>query len=213
MTGAFTTTDWKLTPERTVLVNIDDQNDFLHEGGAYAKSGVDISHMQRVIEPTNELVGRAREAGIPIVWTTHGTHNAEEAGPFFALRPFLREGGLRIGTWGYELHSDLDVQETDLVVPKFRHSAFFQTNLDLVLRAMRADTVLITGVLTNQCVGATTKDALYRDYKPIVVEECTGTAFPDLHEPAIAMIRAGWGQVNTLAETLDEIGGLAKVTA
>jgi ureidoacrylate peracid hydrolase len=213
MTGAFETTDWKLTPERTVLVNIDDQNDFLHEDGAYAKGGVDISHMQRVIEPTNELVAACRTAGIPIIWTTHGTHGAVDAGPFFNLRPLLKDGGLRIGTWGYELADAMDADDSDWIVAKYRHSAFFETNLDLSLRALKADTVLITGVLTNQCVGATTKDALYRDYKPIVVEECTGTAFPELHDPAIAMIRAGWGQVNTLAPTLDEISKLSKVAA
>jgi nicotinamidase-related amidase len=213
MTGSFSATDWRLTPGRTVLVNIDDQNDFLHADGAYASGGVDITHMQRVIEPTHTLVAECRRAGIPIIWTTHGTHGPEDAGPFFDLRPFLRDGGLRIGTWGYEVLKDFDVQDSDWIVAKYRHSAFYQTNLDLILRGLHADTVLITGVLTNQCVGATTKDALYRDYKPIVVEECTGTAFPDLHDPAIAMIRAGWGQVNTLQQTIDEISQLSAVTA
>lgn len=203
--SAFVESDWKLTPGRTVLVNIDDQNDFLHPDGAYAKGGVDISHMQRVIEPTNKLVAACRRQGVPVVWTKHGTHGAEDAGPFFALRPFLREGGLRIGTWGYEVADALDAEEGDWTVAKYRHSAFFQTNLDLVLRALQADTVLITGVLTNQCVGATAKDALYRDYRPIVVEECTGTAFPELHDAAIEMIRAGWGQVNDLESTIGEL--------
>ena len=65
--------------------------------------------------------------------------------------------------------------------------------------------MLITGVLTNQCIGATCKDALFRDFKPIVVEECVGTATPHLHEPAIEMISVGWGQVNTLEQTLAEL--------
>jgi nicotinamidase-related amidase len=60
-------------------------------------------------------------------------------------------------------------------------------------------------VLTNQCVGATCKDAHFRDFRPVVVEECVGTATPRLHEPAIEMIRLGWGQVNTLEETLGEL--------
>ena len=88
---------------------------------------------------------------------------------------------------------------------KTRLSAFFQTNLEQILRALGAETVLCTGVLTNQCVGATCKDALFRDFKPIVVEECVGTATPHLHDPALEMIRVGWGQVNTLSQTLDEL--------
>lgn len=206
--SAFEESQWKLVPGRTVVVNIDDQNDFLHEDGAYAKGGVDISHMQRVIEPTNKLMAACRTAGVPIIWTTHGTNGAEDAGPFFNLRPLLKDGGLRMGTWGYQLADAMDVEEQDWIVAKYRHSAFFETNLDLCLRALKADTVIITGVLTNQCVGATTKDALYRDYKPIVVEECTGTAFPHLHEPAIEMIRAGWGQVNDLDSTVAELEAL-----
>ena len=125
------------------------------------------------------------------------------------LRPVLRDGGLRIGTWGYEILAELEPRAEDWFVAKSRLSSFFQTNLELVLRGLGAETVLITGVLTNQCIGATCKDALFRDFKPIVVEEATGTTLPHLHDPAIEMMRVGWGQVNTLEETLAELGTFA----
>ena len=201
----YTDTSWSLVPERTVLVNIDDQNDFLHQDGWYAMSGVNIEHMQRVIEPTKKMVAECRGRGVPIVWTRHGTRGAEDAGPFFDLRPFLKDGGLRIDTWGYEILEELGPEDSDWFVQKYRHSAFFQTNLDIVLKGLGAETVLLAGVLTNQCVGATCQDALYRDFKPIVVEECTGTTLPHLHEAAIEMITVGWGQVNDLEETLTEL--------
>ena len=73
--------------------------------------------------------------------------------------------------------------------------------------------VLIVGVLTNQCIAATSKDAMFRDFKPIVVEECTGTTLPHLHGPAIEMISVGWGQVNTLEETLRELSAFPAVMA
>ena len=209
MSESFTEAGWRLAAGRTVLVNIDDQNDFLHEDGAYAKAGVDIGHMRRVIEPTRALVAECRRQSVPVIWTRHGTFGLQDAGPFASMRPLLRDGGLRIGTWGYELYEELAPAESEWVVAKSRHSAFFETNLDLLLRSLQADTVLITGVLTNQCVGATCKDALYRDYKPVVVEECTGTAMPHLHEPAIEMIKVGWGQVNTLEQTVGELRDFA----
>ena len=112
---------------------------------------------------------------------------------------------MRRGTWGYEILNELAPQAEDWFVEKNRLSAFFQTNLELVLRGLGAETTLITGVLTNQCIGATCKDALYRDFKPIVVEECVGTTLPHLHGPAIEMISVGWGQVNTLEQTLAEL--------
>ena len=209
----FWTASWSLVPGRTVLVNIDLQNDFLHADGWYAKSDIDISHMQRVVEPIERLVGACRERGVPVVWTRHGTHGVEDGGPFMELRPVLREGGLRTGTWGYEILAEQQPQAEDRFVEKNRLSAFFQTNLELVLRGLGAETVLITGVLTNQCVGATCKDALFRDFKPIVVEETTGTTLPHLHGPAIEMIRVGWGQVNTLEQTLVELAAFPSVLA
>jgi len=204
---------WTLVPGRTVLVNIDDQNDFLHPEGWYGSNGVDIAHMRRVIEPTKELVAEARRRGVPVVWTRHGTRGLEDGGPFMQLRPLLRDGGLRLDTWGYEVLEELDPREEDWYVTKSRLSAFFQTNLELVLRGLAAETVLLTGVLTNQCVGATCKDALFRDFKPIVVEDCTGTTLPHLHAPAIEMISVGWGQVNTLAETLSGLRAFPAVLA
>ena len=90
-----------------------------------------------------------------------------------------------------------------------RLSAFFNSNLEGILRALQAETVLIVGVLTNQCVAATSKDAMFRDFKPIVVEECTGTTLPHLHDPAIEMMRVGWCEVRDLESTLSELRQLA----
>ena len=88
---------------------------------------------------------------------------------------------------------------------KNRLSAFYNTNLELVLRGLGAITVVFTGVLTNQCVAATTKDATFRDFLPIVVEEATGTTLPHLHGPALEMVSVGWGQVTSLEDVLEEL--------
>ncbi len=101
----------------------------------------------------------------------------------------------------------------DWYIEKTRLSAFYNTNLEATLRALNAETVLFAGVLTNQCVAATSKDANFRDFKPIVVEDCTGTTLPHLHGPAIEMIRVGWGEVRSLAETLAEIARLPMAKA
>jgi nicotinamidase-related amidase len=204
-TDPFAPARWDLVPDHTVLVVIDPQNDFLHADGWYAQQGIDISHMRKTIEPTKELVAEARRRSVPVVWTRHGYADAAEAGPFLELRPFLKDGGLRRETWGWELYDELDVRDEDPVVEKNRLSAFFDTNLEEVLRSLAAETVLIGGVLTNQCVAATSKDASFRNFKPIVVEECTGTTLPHLHEPAIEMMRVGWAEVRGVQEAISEL--------
>ena len=101
----------------------------------------------------------------------------------------MREGGLRQNTWGYEILADLNPDnDEDWFVEKTRLSAFYNTSLEVILRGLGTETLIITGVLTNQCVGATTKDAIFRDFKPIVIEDCTGTTMPHLHDPIIECI-------------------------
>jgi len=208
-TVPFEEAHWDLTPGRTVLVIIDPQNDFLHPEGWYAEKDIDIRHMRRIIEPLKQLITDCHAKSIPIVWTRHGTRGLEDGGPFMRLRPFLAEGGLRQGTWGYEVLEELEPHPEDWYVEKTRLSAFYNTNLESVLRSLNADTVLYTGVLTNQCVAATSKDSTFRDFKSIIVEDCTGTTFPHLHDPAIEMMRVGWAEVRDLESTLSEIRQLA----
>jgi len=206
----FEAARWDLVPGRTAVVVIDPQNDFLHPDGEYARAGVDIGHMRATIEPITKVVAAARAANVPIIWTRHGFRDVRDAGVFMKLRPFLAEAGLRQGTWGYEVYDGLGAEPSDWYVEKNRLSAFFNTNLELILRSLNADTVLITGVLTNQCVAATSKDANFRDLKPIVVAECTGTTLPHLHEPALEMIRVGWGEVRSLEVAVAELAALAR---
>jgi ureidoacrylate peracid hydrolase len=206
----FELTRWDLVPGRTALVVIDPQNDFLHPDGWYAKKGVDISHMRASIEPTKRLVTAARDRRVPIVWTRHGYRSLADAGSFIEHRPFLKEGGLRQGTWGYEVLAELDPRPEDWVVDKMRLSAFFQSTLELALRSLNAETVLFAGVLTNQCVAATSKDASFRDFKPIVVAEATGTTLPHLHAPALEMMRVGWAEVRGIEEAVADLARLPR---
>ena len=106
----FDPSAWSLVPGHTVHVVIDDQNDFLHADGWYATHGIDIAHMRRVIEPTEVLNAECRKRGIPVLWTRHGTWGIADGGPFMAKRVLLSEGGLRIGTWGYEIIDEMDVR-------------------------------------------------------------------------------------------------------
>ncbi len=200
---------WQLTPGRTALVVIDMQNDFLSPDGWYAQSGIDISHMRQSIGPVRALVAAAREQNVPVIWTQHGFRDMRDAGVFATLRDFMKDGGLRKDTWGYELYAEMEARPEDWYVEKNRLSSFFATNFDLILRGLDIDTLLICGVLTNQCVKATAVDANFNDYKPIVVRQATGTTLPHLHEPALEMIAVGIGETRSLDDTLKDIKGLS----
>lgn len=207
----FALPSFALQAGRTALVVIDAQNDFLHDEGWYAKQGIDIAHMQASIAPTAALVAAARSRNLPVIWTRHGFRDLRDAGMLARHRPFFAGGGLRQGTWGYEVLEACGPKPEDWYVEKQRLSAFYATNLEIILRALMAETVLFAGVLTNQCVAATSKDASFRDFQPIVVREATGTTLPHLHEPALEMMQVGWAETRGLEPTLDEIAALPLV--
>ncbi len=151
--------------------------------------------MQRVIEPTKALNEECRRRGVPDRLDA-ARHRAASttAGPSWRSACSCARAACASAPGATRSSTSSTPRPDDWIVEKTRLSAFFQTNLEQILRALGAETVLLTGVLTNQCVGATCKDALFRDFKPIVVEECVGTATPHLHEPAIEMISVGWGR-------------------
>ena len=107
---------WHLVPGHTVLVVIDDQNDFLHPEGWYGANGIDISHMQRVIEPT-KTAERASAGAAAFRSSGRGTgrRGSRTAVRSWRCAPFLHDGGLRQDTWGYEILDELDVAPGGLV--------------------------------------------------------------------------------------------------
>ena len=133
------------------------------------QNGIDISHMQRVIEPTKRLNDECRRRGVPIVWTRHGTKGLEDGGPFMEIREILRDGGLRQEHVGVRdpRGARCLARRTGTSRRRACRRSSRRTSSSSCA-GLDAETVLITGVLTNQCVGATTKDALFRDFKPIV---------------------------------------------
>jgi len=88
------------------------------------------------------------------------------------------------------------------VVRKRRYSAFFATDLDLYLRELGINCVVIVGVKTNVCVRATAQDAFALGYSVMVVREAVGSNFPHLHEASLEDIDRYMGRVISLDEAL-----------
>lgn len=192
-------------PKKTALLVIDMQNDFLSDEGWYARKGIDISHMQKIIPHLKKLIAVMRRLNVPIIYTRHMFRDVKDGGILVSVRPILKDGGLRCGTWGVEIIDELKPRPEDWIVQKSRLSAFFSTNLDLILRGLKVDTVILTGILTNQCVESTSREASFRDYKVIVISDCVGTIHLDLHEPSLKATRVGWGDVTTSDEIIKDL--------
>jgi len=179
-------------PQRSAVVVVDMQNGFAAKGGYLDLAGFDISGARATLENCRSVLDAARNRGAQIVYLQMGWHRdmhdagAPQGGMWHksvAWR-FMRERSDRAGTaitrgtWDYAIVDELAPRDGDIIIPKTRLSGFFETNLDSVLRSRGINLVAFVGIATNVCVEATLRDALYRDYLCLLIEDATNEAGP-----------------------------------
>jgi ureidoacrylate peracid hydrolase len=206
------------TAETAVIV-VDMQNDFGSKGGMFDRAGIDISMIQRAVAPTARVLAAARKAGIRIVylkmafqpdlsdmglhgspnWRGHqrmGVGTAVHASNGTESRILVRD------TWNTDIVSDLKPEPADTLIYKHRFSGFYQTNLDSTLKDFGARYLIFTGCTTSVCVESTIRDAMFRDYSPVLLADCTGEpvgyGLPrSNHEASLLLIETMLGWVSS----------------
>jgi biuret amidohydrolase len=175
---------------------------------------------ERIIEANRKFFERCRDEGIPIVHQLTSYRDADEirSNPFWRTRaddPDVTRKNVERhniqGSPGCEIIPELFDPARDWVVDtKKRYNCFVGTDLDFVLRKHGINTVLLTGVNTNSCVLSTATSACSRDYAVFVVEDCVDSMDgPEIHEAALACVRAAFGWVMTSDEVIGALKGVA----
>jgi nicotinamidase-related amidase len=93
------------------------------------------------------------------------------------------------GTRGHDIVPDLAPQGDEPVVRKYRSSAFWGTNLDLLLRSNGIETVVVTGCTTEGCVESTARDAMFSSYYVVIAEDCVASDDPLQHDASMLLMR------------------------
>jgi nicotinamidase-related amidase len=187
-------------PAHTALVVIDMQRDFCQPGGAFDRLGVDISMYPPMIPRVSRLIAGARAAGVMVIFiqmtTLPGRRMESPAQMRFNLRLHLASnaGGEPLsytadGSAGQEVLPELAPAEGDLVVKKYRSSAFWGTNLDMLLRSNRIESLVVAGCTTEGCVESTARDALFNDYYVVIAEDCVASDDRAQHEASLLLMR------------------------
>jgi ureidoacrylate peracid hydrolase len=192
-----------LSPSQTAVLVIDMQNDFIHPDGTGARVGYQVEHSQRIIKPMNQFLKAARAAGVLVlllrqVAADHTTSPARRVrGEALGWKPTTMCG---VGSWGAELHSDLEVADTDVWVEKRRYSAFIATDVDLILRSNGIETVVVCGTDGSVCVESTVRDAYMLDYHVVVPTDLVGYGRAHLRAPSLEAISVWFGSTCESAE-------------
>lgn len=187
----------------SALVIIDMQRDFLEPGGFGAALGNDVSRLQAAVAPCRAVLAAARRLGMLIIHTREGHRpDLSDAPPLKVERgdPSNRIGAVgpmgRIlvrGEPGHDIIPELYPLKDEPVIDKPGKGAFYQTDLEIMLRSRGIDTLFVCGVTTEVCVNTTVREANDRGFRCIVLSDCCASYFPEFHEAGLAMIKAQGG--------------------
>ncbi len=206
-------------PATTALIIIDMQRDFLEEGGFGAMLGNDVSLLRSAIAPCKAVLEAARQAGLLIIHTREG-HRADmsDCPPSKQARGHLKIGigdkgplGSRIlirGEAAHDIIPELYPIAGEAILDKPGKGAFYQTDLELMLRNRGVKTLLVCGVTTEVCVHTTVREANDRGYDALVISDAVGSYFPEFNRVALEMIKAQGGIFGWVADSTAVIAGL-----
>src|SRR5229473_2367600 len=204
----------RIDPKAAALVIQDLQNDVIIEGGAFADSGAPAhATAQNVVANVRGLAdaglaARVGEAGVPVihVWyiVEQGAPGLKQNAPLFA--GVKDANALVRGTWGAAPAEGLEPQEGDHIVEKMRMNAFYDTKLDILLRGLGVETLIITGAWTNMSIEHTARHAADAGYRAVVASDGTSTVDDDWQNAALNYAMTNVASVGTCGEIAEALG-------
>ena len=195
--------EFEFEARTTALVMIDFQRDFVDPGGFGEALGNDVALLRRAVPPAEQVLTVARAAGLFIVHTREG-HRSDLADcpPAKKARGRLKTGIgdpgpmgriLVRGEAGHDIVKELAPAPGEPVVDKPGKGAFYATDLHAILENRHIAQLVVCGVTTEVCVNTTVREANDRGYDCLVLEDCVASYFPELHQAALAMVKAQGG--------------------
>ena len=198
-----------LDPSRTALVIQDLQNDVIIEGGAFADSGAPAHAIaQGVVGNVAALADACRAHGVPVI---HVWYVVEPGAAGLKLNAPLFQGvkesdALVRGTWGAAPVDGLEPLPGDHVVEKMRMNGFYETRLDILLRGLGAESLIITGAWTNMSIEHTARHGADAGYEVVVASDGTATTGDDWQRAALEYAMTNVAQVASCAEITRALG-------
>jgi len=171
-----------MNTKNTALLLVDSQNDFLSPEGKMHGAVKAVLEEHDMPNRLNMLIGACREHGVQVIHTPISFgEGCPEAGssPYGIMAPVAQSGAFITGTWGAKVAEVLDQAESDIVIEKHRICAFEGSELESALRDRGIETLIVAGLLTDNCVEATIRIAYDKGFEVFAVTDATATLDPD----------------------------------
>lgn len=167
---------------KKAIIIVDMLNDFV-------TGSLKCDRAQRIIPPLMKLIKEARKNNIPVIYS----NDAHIRGIDHELK--LWGDHAIAGTEGAKVIPELEPEEGDYIVPKRRYSGFYGTDLDMLLRELNVDTVILTGMHAHMCVRHTAADAYYRGYNIIVPADGVDSFTEEDYQAGLKYLKEVYGAV------------------
>ena len=199
----------RIDPKSAALVIQDLQNDVIIEGGAFADSGAPAhATAQNVVQNVRSLAAACRSAGVPVI---HVWYVVEPGAAGLKLNAPLFQGvkdanALVRGSWGAAPAEGLEPQKGDHVVEKMRMNGFYETRLDILLRGLGVETLIVSGAWTNMSIEHTARHGADAGYEVVVASDGTSTTGEEWQNAALNYAMTNVAKVATCAEIKTALG-------
>jgi ureidoacrylate peracid hydrolase len=199
----------KVRPGRSALIVIDMQNDFCAAGGMMDREGLDLTDVQKMADRLPAFIQAARAAGVLVVFVRNvysTANNIYLSDSWLEQASRKRQGSYTRrevcaeDSWEGDFYGDIRPLPSEPVVTKHRYSAFYNTDLDTVLRANGVRSIVLTGVATNVCVETTAREGFVRDYYVVMVKDGVATYSDEDQQATLRNIDRFFGEVAAMAE-------------
>jgi biuret amidohydrolase len=187
----------KLNKERAALLVVDMQKFFLDPSSPTFTCG-GLAIMPNV----KKLIEAFRQDNRPVIYTCHVHHpDRIDAG----IMGWWWEGMCLEGSPESQVHDQIAPLPNEKVIQKHRYSAFYNTDLETVLRCQHIDDIVIAGIMTNMCCESTARDAYYRDYRVFFPADGTGSINEEMHVASLLNLAFGFAYVTATGEILRQM--------
>lgn len=204
---------WRVRPPRfhPALVIIDMQNSFCAQGGSYERFGADINIYRKIIPNVKKILDVCHELHVPVFYTQQ-VREASGIDLLTRMHHIIPRRRLEFiekirscvrGTWDAEIVAELTPTEDDHIVVKRRDSAFQDTEFELWLKSVGADTVIYTGIDTCICVENSLREGFNRGYDVVLVEDAVASSWQELHKATLEKVKGSFGLVLTTEQLVD----------
>ncbi|MEG3162388.1 cysteine hydrolase [Sphingomonas sp. LB2R24] len=178
-----------MTPEKTALLLIEYQNDFVNEGGVQHDAVKAVMADTDMLAHSRAVAEQARARGVTVM---HAPISFAEGYPELRAKAYGILAGIRQAqafrknSWGAEIADAMAPVDGDIVVEGKRGlDCFASTNIDFILRQRSITDLAIAGFLTNCCVESTMRSAYERGFRVVTLTDCTATLSPEEQDAAV----------------------------